>query len=884
MKLMLSAAFALLQVGPVLAAQRALHANDGDGYYKEHGHTLAPAGDVNADGVQDYWMGAPDLFDSWPNGSVYLVSGRNGDTLRQLDGLDASERFGFALAGGRDLSGDGVPDVLVGAPRAGLGQRGAVRAFSGADGRLLRVIPGRAALERFGEAVTFLDDLDGDAIAELAIGAPGDDRAASDAGSVRIHSGASGVLLATHFGTSVSEELGAVLANAGDLDGDGKAELLLGVPRGELGVTNSGKAMLVSGASGLVLRALAGDAGGDQFGRAVAGCPDLDGDGVRELLVGAPGGRYVRVFSGASGAVLWSAARSHPEQGPFAYQMLPEPAPFGWAMCALGDQNRDGYADVAVGYPESSSVWVLSGADGTTLALHTAAALGWNSESHYAYLGFALAPLGDLDRDGFEDLVVGAPTFSFYVGGSQSNFTGRALTIAGGMRRDHAVADVGAPIGTAVAAAGDVDGDGRGDVAWTRRTASGPGVVVTSGRDGGVLRSWTGAPGSGFGRALAPAGDVDADGVTDLLVGAHTEAANGAFSGRARVFSGATGAVLHTFTGATNDFLGLSVAGLGDCNGDGHADVAVGAPRVYGDPVLTGFCTNQTPPLPGYVRVHSGADGALLFEVHGEAPSTPYCPFSSDVHAGEAFGFALAGVGDWNGDGVPDLAVGAPGAGELWGGAVRVFSGVDGSPLAEFVGQGVQSEFGVSLAGAPDFDVDADGFVDLLVGEEEIYYGGVAGGEVHVFSSASGLRIAGAGAQSPQQYGGPIGAGYAVAVAGDFDGDGHSDFVFADPTAASLLGPAAGAVYVVSGANGAILSSITGTSSWDYLGYSVAAAGDVNGDGRLDVVVGAPTGASSGQGPNSQARIRVIAPHVPSESSPPPRPAASPSAVVVTPR
>lgn len=856
------------------SAQEVLHANDGDRYYKEHGHTLASAGDLDGDGISDYWMGAPDLFDAWPFGSVYLVSGANGETLRQLDGKDPSERFGYAVAGGRDLSGDGVPDVVVGVPRAGMGQRGAVRVFSGADGSLLRQVPGRAASERFGEALALLGDLDGDGLAEFAVGAPGDDRAATDAGSVRIHSGASGVQLATLFGDSPGEEFGAVLANAGDVDQDGRDELFVGVPRGELGVTDSGKALLVSGADGAVLRTLAGDAAGDSFGRAVAGAGDLDGDGGIDLLVGAPGGRYVRAFSGASGAVLWSATRSHPEQSSFAYTMIPEKARFGWAVCALADQDGDGQRDVAVGYPESSSLWILSGTSGQTLALYTSAALGWNGESHFAYLGFALAPLGDTDGDGLEDLGVGAPTFSFHNSGSQSDYTGRALVLSGRQRRDHVVGEVSQSLGRAVSGAGDVDGDGHDDVAFSVSTGGIPSVTVVSGRDRATLRSWSGAADSGFGRSLARAGDVDADGVEDLLVGAHAEGANGAYSGCVRVYSGATGGLLHQFSGAAYDFMGVSVAGLGDCNADGHADVAVGAPRTHADPVVTGFCTNLVPPQPGYVRVYSGIDGSELFQVSGLTHTTPWCPFDGQVHAGEVFGFSLTGVGDWDRDGVPDLAVGAPGAGAGWGGAVRVFSGVDGMLLREFLGLGGQTEFGVSVAGASDFDFDADGFVDLVVGEEEIYYAGAVSGAVHVFSGRTSQQIFARSAMAPQPYGGVVGPGYAVAVAGDFDRDGHSDIAMGDPTAPSLLGPGAGAVRVFSGADGSVLGTLTGTSSWDYLGYSVAAAGDVNADGRPDLVVGSPTGLfvpilPAQAGPNAVPRIRVFGPRQPRAGSSP---------------
>lgn len=868
---------------PATLAQEVLHVNDGDGSLREHGHALAAAGDVNGDGVGDYWMGAPGLFDVYL-GHVYLVSGADGSTLRQIEGKNPFERFGYALAGGEDLSGDGIADVVVGVPRAGLGRRGAVRVFSGADGSLVRAIPGGPPSGRFGEALALIDDRDGDGVADLAIGAPGErwftggrraefatgspriDPPALRHGSVRFHSGATGALLGVLAGTQSSEDFGASLARAGDLDGDGKRELLVGAPGSDGTVVDSGRVLVLAGADGALLHEFLGDASGDRFGHAVSGAGDLDGDGVPDVLVGAPGGRHVRAFSGASGAILWSATQTRPEDS-FQYGLIPDKARFGWAVCGLGDQNGDGRDDVAVGYPEASTLTILSGSDGSVLEMYTAGTLHPSTGAGLGgYLGFALAPLGDLDGDGDEELGVGAPTYAL-PSGSFDNATGRAFVLAGGLRIDWSVAADFEILGRAVSGAGDVDGDGYADVAFSAAVAGIPAVVVTSGRDRSVLRSWSGEPDSAFGRAIARAGDVDADGVEDLVIGSPGVSLAGPSAGAARVYSGATGALLHHFNGsAPGDNLGLAVAGLGDCNGDGHDDVAVSAPRVWGDPALTGFCS-WSPPLPGYVRVYSGADGTLLFQVDGEMPTTPWCDFGS--HIGEAFGFSLTGVGDWDQDGVPDLAVGAPGAGMGWSGAVRVFSGVDGAQLDEFLGLGGQSEFGVSIAGALDFDFDADGFVDLVVGEEEIYYGGAVSGAVHVISSRDGTRLLSVSAgEAPPRYGSAAGPGYAVAVAGDFDLDGHSDIAVGNPAASTLLGPGSGEVRILSGASGAVLHSVASASGWDYLGYSIANAGDVDGDGRPDLVLGAPTGygapSLNGSGyPSARARIRVIGPAKP---------------------
>jgi hypothetical protein len=240
----------------------------------------------------------------------------------------------------------------------------------------------------------------------------------------------------------------------------------------------------------------------------------------------------------------------------------------------------------------------------------------------------------------------------------------------------------------------------------------------------------------------------------------------------------------------------------------------------------------------GYVRVWSGADGAQLLELVGEGLPGFDCPFPW----GEAFGFALAGVGDWDLDGTPDVAVGAPGGGDVmngWAGEVRVFRGADGTILRKMRGSG-SGEFGISIAGGPDFDVDADGVSDLVVGDQDVSYNGVAGRAV-VYSGADGseLRVL-PGSGTFGQYGRGVGPGYAVAALRDFDGDGHSDVAVGNPIHASALGPGAGRVQVFSGRTWEELARVDGTSSWDYLGYDVAAPGDVNADGRSDVLLLAP--------------------------------------------
>ena len=241
-----------------------------------------------------------------------------------------------------------------------------------------------------------------------------------------------------------------------------------------------------------------------------------------------------------------------------------------------------------------------------------------------------MAGLGDINVDGFDDILVGDPTDSTGPG-----TPGGARVISGldGSLLFHFLGDNHVDrFGTAVGAAGDVDADGIPDLIVGAVSADPNGsrsgtARVLSGADGSILWDFDGvAAGDSFGDAVDSAGDVDGDGFGDLIVAAGSEA-------YVRVFSGQTGAILHEFTGDTSLF-GNDVAGVGDMDGDGFDDVGVGDP--------TSFLSRPR------LLVFSGLTGEELYSV-----------VSPNID--DRFGEAVAGGGDVNGDGVPDLVVGGSG-------------------------------------------------------------------------------------------------------------------------------------------------------------------------------------------------------------------------------
>ena len=289
--------------------------------------------------------------------------------------------------------------------------------------------------------------------------------------------------------------------------------------------------------------------------------------------------------------------------------------------------------------------------------------------------------------------------------------------------------------GTSVAGAGDVNRDGFPDIIVGARLASPGGrmgagqATVFSGKNGSVLYTFNGVvAGDCFGTSVAGPGDVDRDGFPDIIVGAHMASPGWLVeAGQATVFSGKDGSVLYTFNGlAYGNCFGHSVAGAGDVNRDGFPDLIVGAEGF--NPVARRYA--------GQATAFSGKDGSVLYTFNG-------------VVFGDYFGTSVAGAGDVDRDGFPDIIVGACGAdpgGRSNAGQVTVFSGKDGSVLYTFNGVASGDYFGTSVAGPGD--VDRDGFPDIIVGARLASPGGrLWAGQATVFSVATTF-ISGSGCPS----------------------------------------------------------------------------------------------------------------------------------------
>ena len=368
---------------------------------------------------------------------------------------------------------------------------------------------------------------------------------------------------------------------------------------------------------------------------------------------------------------------------------------------------------------------------------------------------------------------------------------------------------------------GDVDGDGVDDalVSAPYKSIGGPNagrIYVYSGKTGKELFRRDGKPGDFLGIGISPAGDVNADGKDDVLVGAW---GSGNAAGKALVLDG-TGAVLHELClEESGDRLGWKVAPAGDSDGDGHDDVLVGAPQAAGGK--------------GRAYLFSGKTGELLAALEGE-------------RAGDGFGGCVAGAVT---DGSALICVGAGNAGPGNRGRAYVYAFAGGTAEPRFTvdPEATGKNLGRMFLSFPG-DLNADGTLDLYVSDWEGGPNGV--GRAYLHSGKTGERLYALAGQAAGE-----GFGIGTAEAGDVDHDGHDDLIIG-AWQNSVGAPSAGRVSLFSGKDGSLLRHYTGTNAGDTFGFDATTLGDVNGDGANDFLI---TSAYSGVNGFRSGRVLVLA-------------------------
>jgi hypothetical protein len=857
-------------IDPIIANGTPINANktiEINQSYAWVGFSVSSAGDVNGDGYSDVIIGAPKYDNGQADeGAAFIFPGTaTGLSLAgtTLQSNQPGAQMGYAVSSAGDINRDGYSDVLVGAPY-----------FDGS---------------------------------------------VSNEGVVFVYKGSNtGISINNPYMIKLDQpeaNLGISVAMGGDVNGDGFSDILAGAHQFYHNELNEGIGVLVYGAqNGLgAVTFLESNQPGAMMGFAVAGAGDTDGDGFSDVMVGARLYSHDQSMEGAA-FIFKGSGQGVITANPLIIESNQVDARLGHALSSAGDVNGDGFADVAIGayqYDKGSSnegaVFIHYG---SPTGIQSAPALTLESDQAEANFGISVACAGDVNGDGFADLIAGARYYS-----KGQNHEGAAWVYHGsktGLDPIHASTlesnQADAWMGSAVASAGDVNGDGYSDVvvgayAFDNGQKDEGSVFVWHGRADGVLKSTEksitiddNSERQILGRSVSAAGDVNGDGFGDIIVGAPGYMND---KGCVFIFHGSPNGIENVPTlKLEGSFLlgqfGFSSSGGGDVNGDGYDDVIIGSIKYsngeeeegaaflyYGSPagineqskvtiegnkseIYFGFsvsnnfdtnndgyndivigtkCSDVSGPLEGEAHVYLGSSNGINLAskliLKGDKP-------------GAYLGNSVAGA-DLNEDGFDEIIVGAKnyddgkGAVFIFNGAI---TGVNAVASTILKCDQEKAEMGNSVSSAGD--VNGDGYGDIIVGshlydtnpnnvtvEKEgraiIYYGSPAGINAQ---SASVLT-------SPIQYWEQR-FGNAVAGAGDINGDGFSDVIIgADFMHLTGKNAFEGVAFVFNGSNTGINADnsffVNGGQAAAFLGRSVAGAGDINGDGVSDVVIGVPS-------------------------------------------
>ncbi|MCF8341400.1 MAG: FG-GAP-like repeat-containing protein [Chitinophagaceae bacterium] len=832
------------------------------------GFSVSGAGDVNGDGYSDVIVGAYGFDNKWlSNAGEALIyhgsaTGISSTASTVLESNQEGAYMGNAVSSAGDINGDGYSDVIVGAYKYDNGgiaiDQGAVFIYYGStigiNTSISTKLGSNAPDAWFGNSVSGAGDVNGDGYSDVIVGTYGYDHGQTREGTAFVYHGS-----ATGINTTVATILEANQANAfagysvsgaGDVNGDGYSDVIIGAFLYDNGQDNEGAAFIFHGSASGINPIIANIVESNQqnawFGYSVSGAGDVNGDGFSDVIVGSLYYDNGQIDEGAAFVYLGGALGI----SSVSYKTLEsnqEYAQLGVTVSGVGDINGDGYGDIIVGANQYDNGQTDEGAafvyQGGAMGINTSYTIFVESNQTNARLGRAVSGTGDVNGDGYSDVIVGAENYSngewsegaaFVYHGSASGINTTASTMVESNQ-------AGAYLGFSVSEAGDVNGDGYSDViigaiGFDNGQTDEGAAFVYHGNSSGISTTYSAMlesnqANAGMGYSVSSAGDVNGDGYGDVIVGARYYDNGQIDEGVAFVYHGSPSGI--NITNATiiesnqaYSWLGCSVSNAGDVNSDGFGDVIIGAYK------YTNGQTNE-----GAAFVYNGSTTGI---------NKNSATMIESNQSSSWLGYSVSGAGDVNGDGYSDVIVGAYYYTNLFAeeGAAFVYhgsaAGINSTASSMVESNQVGAYMGSSVSGAGD--VNGDGYSDVIVGAFVYDNGQSDEGAAFVFhGSASGINTMPAAKVESNQAGASM--GYSVSGAGDVNGDGYSDVIVGaylyDNNEADE-----GAVFIYYGSATGISINVPtileSNQSYAQLGNSVSIAGDVNGDGYGDLIIGAP--------------------------------------------